>query len=78
MFHRLGNVIIHENTKITTLRGDTNGQMKNHCDCPLVFWDYCVKWRVLIYNVSVKDSFNLDGQNPHIVTTGEPADISNL
>ena len=28
-FCRLGNVIIHENTKITTLRGDTNGQTKN-------------------------------------------------
>ena len=49
-----------------------------HCDCPLVFWDYCVKWRFLIYNVSAKDSFNLDGKNPHIVTTGEPADISDL
>ena len=26
----MDNVIIHENTKITTLRGDTNGQTKNH------------------------------------------------
>ena len=49
----------------------------NHCDFPLVFWYYCVEWRVRIHNVSAKDSFNLDGKNPHMVTTGETADISN-
>lgn len=31
-----------------------------------------------MHNVSAKESFHLDGQNPQMVTTGEPADISNL
>ena len=50
----------------------------NRVDCPLALWNYCVDWRVRVHNVVAKDSINLDGGNPHTITTGETADISNL
>ena len=31
-----------------------------------------------VHNFVAKDSINLDGGNPHTITTGETADISNL
>ena len=46
--------------------------------CPIVLWDYCMQRRALIYNVTSKKLFQLDGSNPHTVTFGEQADISNF
>jgi hypothetical protein len=45
---------------------------------PIVLWDYCMERRALIYNVTSKKLFQLHGSNPHTVTFGTQADISNL
>lgn len=47
-------------------------------NCPLVFWDYCAERRARIHNLTAKDLFQLQGQNPHSVTLGDEGDISNL
>jgi hypothetical protein len=47
-------------------------------DCPLAFWDYCVKRRARINNLTAKDLFTLHGSNPYTSLTGEEGDISNL
>ena len=77
--------LLEESTQWANLAERYIGMLKSsvlnemhHCDCPLVFWDYCVEWRVRVHNVCAKESFHLDGQNPHLVTAGETADISNL
>ena len=46
--------------------------------CPIVLWDYCMEWRVLIVQVTAKKLFQLKGSNPHTATLGTQADISNL
>ena len=46
--------------------------------CPIVLWDYCMEWRVLIFQVTAKKLFQLHGSNPHTATFGTQADISNL
>ena len=46
--------------------------------CPIVLWDYCMERRALIYNVTSKKLFQLHGSNPHTVTFGTQADISNF
>jgi len=45
---------------------------------PLVFWDYCVKRRACINNLTAKDLFQLHGTNAHTATLHKDADISNL
>ena len=45
---------------------------------PLCFWDYCVERRARINNLRAKNAFKLHGSTPHIVTTGDEGDISNL
>jgi hypothetical protein len=45
---------------------------------PLVLWDYAMKRRALIYQVSSKNLFQLNGTNPYTVTFGEEADISHI
>ena len=45
---------------------------------PLVLWDYCAERRALIFSVTARDLFQLQGSNPHTATFGETADISNL
>jgi hypothetical protein len=47
-------------------------------DCPIVLWDYCVEWRARINNMTAKDLFHLQSMNPHLATTGEEGDISNI
>ena len=47
-------------------------------NCPLAFWDYCVKRRARINNLMAKDSFKLHGTNAHTALTGKERDISNL
>ena len=47
-------------------------------DSPLPLWDYCLERRARINNMTAKDRFNLHGQNPHTLVTGDTADISNL
>ena len=42
---------------------------------PLVFWGYCVQQRSTITNMTVKNIFQLQGQNTHIATFGEQGDI---
>ena len=50
----------------------------HNCNIPFLVWYYRVEWRVLIHNGSTKASFNLDRKTPHMVTTGDTDDISNL
>ena len=45
---------------------------------PLVLWDYCMERRALIYQVTARKLFQLNGSNPHTVTLGTEADISHL
>eukprot|EP00970_Alexandrium_tamarense_P013767 scaffold3678_cov106-Alexandrium_tamarense.AAC.1 len=45
---------------------------------PLVLWDYCAERRALIFNLTAKNLFQLQGQNPYTATFGEEGDISNL
>ena len=47
-------------------------------DAPLVLWDYCAERRARIHNLTAKDLFQLNGQNPHSITLGEEGNISNL
>ena len=44
----------------------------------LVLWDYCMERRALIYQVTAKNLFQLNGTTPHTFTFGTDADISNL
>jgi hypothetical protein len=45
---------------------------------PLVLWDYCMERRALIFQITAKKFFQLNGANPHMMTFGMEADISNL
>ncbi len=45
---------------------------------PLVLWDYCLECRVLIFQVTAKKLFQLNGTNPPMATFGTEADISHL
>jgi hypothetical protein len=47
-------------------------------DCPIALWDYCAERHVQIHNLTAKNLFQLDGQNPHFSITGDEGDISNL
>ena len=47
-------------------------------NCPLVFWDYCIERRARINNLTVKDTFKMQGRNPQSIITGEEGDISSL
>ena len=47
-------------------------------NCPLVFWDYCIERRARINNLTVKDSFKLQAQNPQAAVLGDDGDISSL
>ena len=45
---------------------------------PLVLWDYAMKRRALIHQVTTKNLFQLNGINPYTTTFGNEADISLL
>ncbi len=45
---------------------------------PLVLWDYCMERRALIFQITAKKLFQLNGTNPHISTLGTKADISHI
>jgi hypothetical protein len=45
---------------------------------PLVLWDYYMECRALIYLVTAKNLFQLNGTTPHTFTFGTDADISKL
>ena len=47
-------------------------------NCPLTLWDYCAERRALIHNVTPRDLFQLNGNNPTTATFGVQADISNI
>ena len=47
-------------------------------DCPMRLWDYCVERRARVNNMTSRDSFKLQGSNPHTTVTGDQGDISNL
>ncbi len=44
----------------------------------LVLWDYCMECRALIFQITAKKLFQLNGTNPHTMTFGAKADILNL
>jgi hypothetical protein len=43
---------------------------------PLVLWDYCMERWALIFQVTAKKLFQLNGTNPYTATFGSEADIS--
>ncbi len=45
---------------------------------PLVLWDYCMKRWASIFQITAKKLFQLNRTNPHMMTFGTEADISNL
>ncbi len=45
---------------------------------PLVLWDYCAELRSRMFNMTAKNLFQLQGQNPHMATFGTQGDISNI
>ena len=47
-------------------------------NCPLRFWDYCAERRARIHNVTPRDLFQLNGNNPTTATFGSQPDISNI
>ncbi len=47
-------------------------------DCPLRLWDYCAERRALIHNLTPRNLFQLNGNNPLTATFGDQGDISNL
>ena len=47
-------------------------------DCPMVFWDYCAERWARVNNLTARQLFQLQGQNPYLATLGEEGDISNL
>ena len=47
-------------------------------NAPMVFWDYCLERRVLIMNLTARDTHRLRGLNPYTATTFQSADISNI
>ena len=47
-------------------------------DSPIVLWDYCAERRARINNLTARNLFQLEGQNPHLATFGEEGDISNI
>lgn len=47
-------------------------------DAPLCLWDYCARRRALINNLTPKNMFQCEGNNPFEATFGEQGDISKL
>ena len=47
-------------------------------NCPLWFWDYCAERRARIHNVTPRDLFQLNGNNPTTATFGSQPNISNI
>ena len=45
---------------------------------PIVLWDCIMELHAIIYQVTSKDLFQLNGTNPHTATFGTEADISNI
>jgi hypothetical protein len=45
---------------------------------PLVLWDYCMERHALIFQITAKKLFQLNGMNPHTLTFGTEADISHI
>ncbi|KAL7534955.1 hypothetical protein ACHAXR_006168, partial [Thalassiosira sp. AJA248-18] len=45
---------------------------------PLRLWCYCAERQASIFNLTAKNLYQLQGQNPHLATFGEMGDISNL
>ena len=45
---------------------------------PLILRDYCIERRALIFQITAKKLFQLNVVNPHTITFGTEADISNL
>jgi hypothetical protein len=45
---------------------------------PLVLWDYCMERRALIFQITAKKLFQLNGTNPYTSTFGTKADISHI
>jgi hypothetical protein len=43
---------------------------------PIVLWNYCMERRALIFQVTAKKLFQLNGTNPHTATFGTKADVS--
>ena len=62
---------------IGLLKGGTRKDMRAS-NCPAVLWDYCMERRALIFQLTAKGLFQLQGSNPYTATFGETGDISNL
>jgi hypothetical protein len=45
---------------------------------PIALWDYCIKRRARINNLTARNLFQLHGTNAHTALTKDEGDISNL
>ena len=59
------------------IKGGTRKDLRES-HAPLVLWDYCMERRALIFQLTAKGLFQLQGSNPYTATFGEEADISNV
>ena len=44
---------------------------------PLVIWDYCSESRAMIFCLTARNLFKIQGKTPHTATFGEEGNISN-
>ena len=47
-------------------------------DSPLILWDYCAERRARVNNLTARNFFQLQEQNPTMSTLGEEGDTSNI
>ncbi len=57
---------------------EVTGKNMRSSGSPLVLWDYCMEQRALIFQITAKKLFQLNGTNPHTSTFSTKADISHI
>ena len=62
---------------IGLLKSSVGKDMKSS-NCPICLWNYCIKRRAHINNMTLRDNFKLQRSNPYTIVVGDQGDISNL
>ena len=85
--HKIGTTlrILEERTQhadraelyIGLLKEDVRKELRE-LHAPMELWCYCAERRAAISNLTSKNLFQLQVQNPHLMALGEPGDVSNL
>jgi len=86
-YHEIGTILRHleEHTQWANLAelyiGLTKEKVRKdvrESDSPIILWDHCTERKSRINNLTARNLFQLEGQNPHLVTFGVEGDISNI